>query len=101
MRSTKSARSIGSLGKHLKGSSLYEVPATMTPRLKTGRGITGLVRYVMGEGNKDRPLEPGQKSRVAWVGGTGFPGVKIETAADVELARKVMEFASLNGRSTT
>jgi hypothetical protein len=72
----------------------------MNVRINVGKGVTGAVRYVLGEGRdpktgelKDRP-ENG-KSRVDWISGTGF-GWKVETAADAEQARREMEFDALN-----
>lgn len=71
-----------------------------------GRGISGAIRYVLGEGrdketNKLIRLAPGEKSRVAWIGGTGF-GFSIKDKDDAELARKIMEFtaANQNGKVT-
>jgi hypothetical protein len=64
--------------------------------------VTGAVRYVLGEGrgagNDNLPL--GQQSRVEWIGGTGF-GFEIRTDADVDLARRIMEFDALNQGSKT
>jgi Ti-type conjugative transfer relaxase TraA len=77
----------------------------MTPRNKVGKGVTGAVRYALSEGKDsvtgEYRIEPkGEKTRVAWIGGTGF-GFAIETAADVDLARRVMEFDALNQASKT
>ena len=72
----------------------------MTPRANVGKGVTGAVRYVLGEGRdaKTGELKPapadGQR-RVDWISGTGF-GFEIETEADADLARRVMEFEALN-----
>jgi hypothetical protein len=54
-----------------------------------GRGVTGAVRYVLGQGRDPKTgalkeLMPGDDSRVEWIGGTGF-GFRIETAADADL----------------
>jgi hypothetical protein len=75
------------------------------PRNKVGRGVTGAVRYALGEGNDSatgkRRTEPkGDQSRVAWIGGTGF-GFEIESREDADLARRLMEFAALNQTSST
>jgi hypothetical protein len=75
------------------------------PRINVGKGVTGAVRYVLGQGRDEKTgelkdLDPGEQSRVAWVGGTGF-GFEVESLADVELARRVMEFDALNQTSPT
>ena len=74
----------------------------MIPRINVGSGISGAARYVLGEGkgrgNDD--LAPGERSRVDWIGGTGF-GFEIDSAADADLARRVMEFDALNQGSPT
>ncbi len=77
----------------------------MTPRLNVGKGVTGAVRYVLGEGRDPKTGEleeqpDGLKSRVEWIGGTGF-GFEIKNEADAELARRVMEFDALNQGSPT
>jgi hypothetical protein len=74
----------------------------MIPRINVGKGVTGAVHYVLGEGkgrgNDD--LAPGEQSRVDWIGGTGF-GFEIDSAADADLARRIMEFDALNQSSPT
>jgi hypothetical protein len=70
-----------------------------------GKGVTGAVRYILGEGRdyetgRLREKAEGDPTRVAWIGGTGF-GFEIETAADADLARKIMEFDALNQTSRT
>ena len=76
----------------------------MIPRLKVGKGVTGAVRYVLSEGKdrsgKYRETPKDETSRVAWISGLnlGFP---VETAADADLARRVMEFDALNQGSKT
>jgi Ti-type conjugative transfer relaxase TraA len=77
----------------------------MIPRCVVGRGVTGAVKYILGEGRdratgKLETLGPGEKSRVEWIGGTGFC-FKIETEADADLARRIMEFDALNQSSRT
>jgi Ti-type conjugative transfer relaxase TraA len=74
----------------------------MTPRINVGTGVTGATRYVLGEGRGagNDNLVPGEKSRVDWIGGTGF-GFEIDNRADAELARKIMEFDALNQGSRT
>jgi Relaxase/Mobilisation nuclease domain len=72
----------------------------VTPRVTIGKGITGAVNYARGEGRDPvtrelNKLVPGKESRVEWFGGTGF-GFEITSEADIELARKIMEFAALN-----
>jgi hypothetical protein len=72
----------------------------MNPRINVGKGVTGCVRYVFGEGRDPKtgellpdPLDG--SSRVAWIGSTGF-GFNIETREHAELARRIMEFDALN-----
>lgn len=77
----------------------------MIPRIKVGRGVTGAVRYIMGEGRDAltgdlKVLEADEKTRVAWFAGTGF-GFDIQTQDDADLARRIMEFDSLNQNSRT
>ena len=77
----------------------------MVPRLNTGKGVSGAVRYVLGQGRDPktgelRPPAANDDSRVVWMSGTGF-GFAIKTAADAELARRVMEFGALNQGSRT
>ena len=77
----------------------------MNPRITTGKGVSGAVRYVFGEGRdpKTGELKPAAaegESRVAWMSGTGF-GFDIKTEADADLARRMMEFAALNQGSRT
>ena len=77
----------------------------MTPRIKVGSGVTGAVRYVLGEGkdhktNKPRTEPKGEHSRVLWMSGVNL-GFEIETKADADLARRIMEFDALNQASRT
>ena len=77
----------------------------MNPRLNTGKGVSGAVRYVLGQGRDPqtgelKPAAANDDSRVAWMSGTGF-GFAIKNEADAELARRVMEFDSLNQGSRT
>src|ERR1700733_5080824 len=74
----------------------------MIPRIVVGKGITGVTRYVLGEGKGagNDNLPPGQESRVAWIGGQGF-GFAIKSREDVDLARRIMEFDALNQNSRT
>ena len=77
----------------------------MMPRIKVGRGVTGAVRYVLGEGRdpatgRPRTEPKGEQTRVAWIGGTGF-GFEIATREDADLARRIMEFDALNQASKT
>jgi Ti-type conjugative transfer relaxase TraA len=72
----------------------------MTPRINVGKGVTGAVRYVLGQGRDPKTgvlhgLVPGEDSRVDWIGGTGF-GFTISTEAQADLARRIMEFDALN-----
>lgn len=77
----------------------------MIPRMKVGRGVTGAVRYILGEGRDAvtgdlKTLDPGDNTRVEWISGMGF-GFDIETEDDADLARRIMEFDSLNQASRT
>jgi hypothetical protein len=68
----------------------------MIPNLIKGCGISGAIRYNMGEGNEKgsnirKELAPGAISRSVILGGQGF-GFDIDSAERVELARRVMEF---------
>jgi Relaxase/Mobilisation nuclease domain len=70
----------------------------MIPRVTVGKSVTGAVRYALGPDTK-RP-RPGNPDRVAWIGGTGC-GFDINTTADADRARRVMEFDALNQGSQT
>lgn len=75
----------------------------MNPRINIGRGVTGAVNYVFGPGRDPKsghikPEPEDGSSRVKWIGGTGF-GFEIKTKGDADLARRIMEFNSLNGRT--
>lgn len=77
----------------------------MITRSKKGKGITGAVRYILGEGrdpetSKLNILTDGEKTRVDWIGGTGF-GFEIESREDADLARRMMEFDAQNQSSRT
>jgi hypothetical protein len=77
----------------------------MIPRCRVGKGVTGAVRYILGEGRhpetgNPRKIGPDQISRVEWFGGVNF-GFPIETREDAELARRIMEFDALNQASRT
>ena len=77
----------------------------MIPRCKVGKGVTGAVRYILGEGRHPetgdpKKIGPDQISRVDWIGGVNF-GFAIEDREDAELARRVMEFDALNQKSRT
>jgi Ti-type conjugative transfer relaxase TraA len=77
----------------------------MIPRCKVGKGVTGAVRYILGEGRHPetgdpRKIGPDQISRVGWIGGVNF-GFDIESREDAELARRIMEFDALNQASRT
>jgi hypothetical protein len=77
----------------------------MIPRIKVGKGVSGATRYILGEGRdrdtgENRDLPPNGETRVAWISGTGF-GFDIETRADAELGRRIMEFDALNQTSPT
>ncbi|MGE3481668.1 MAG: AAA family ATPase [Gammaproteobacteria bacterium] len=59
-------------------------------------------KYVLGEGRGagNDNLEPGEKTRVAWLGGQNF-GFDITSRERAELATRVMEFDALNQKSRT
>jgi len=51
--------------------------SAVNPRLNPGKGVTGAVLYVLGEGRDPitkelKQLPPGGKSRVDWISGQGF-----------------------------
>jgi Ti-type conjugative transfer relaxase TraA len=77
----------------------------MITRCVVGRGVTGAVRYILGEGRDPESgeladLGLGDESRVDWIGGINF-GFEIETREDADLARRIMEFDALNQASRT
>ena len=77
----------------------------MIPRATVGTGVSGAVRYLLSEGKDHKTGEhrtgpKGERSRVEWIGGTGF-GFEIESRDDADLARRLMEFAALNQASKT
>ena len=78
----------------------------MNPRINVGSGVTGAVRYVLGQGRDPKTgelkeLAPDEQSRVAWIGGQGALALTSTTAADADRARRVMEFDALNQKSRT
>jgi len=78
----------------------------MKVRITIGKGITGAVRYVLGPGHDPKtgrflPTPEDGSSRVAWVSGTQAFGWKVENAADIDQARREMEFDALNQASKT
>src|SRR5271156_2996659 len=90
---------------------LYRSPAggcrraAMNPRINVGKGVTGAVRYALGEGRDPKTgelneLAPGEDSRVDWIGGTGF-AFDVKTRSQAGLARREMEFDALNQTSPT
>jgi Ti-type conjugative transfer relaxase TraA len=77
----------------------------MNIRIQTGKGVTGALRYVQGEGRDPKTgklidLAPGAPGRAELVGGTGF-GFEVTDAARADLARRIMEFAAQNQGSKT
>lgn len=77
----------------------------MITRCKVGKGITGAVRYILGEGRDPDSgelnfLDEGEVTRVDWFGGVNF-GFEIESRDDAELARRMMEFDAQNQTSRT
>ena len=72
----------------------------MITRCKIGKGITGAVRYIFGEGRDPdfgelHFLADGEATRVDWFGGLNF-GFEVETREDADLARRIMEFDAQN-----
>ena len=77
----------------------------MNTRIYTGKGITGALRYVQGEGrhpitNELLTLGQGHISRATLIGGTGF-GFDVKTANDAEICRRVMERITFHQASKT
>jgi hypothetical protein len=71
----------------------------MIPNLVKGKGISGALAYVMGQGSDPQTGEriepaPGENSRATLLGGQGF-GFEIDTPERLELARRVMEWQGL------
>ena len=71
----------------------------MIPNIVYGKGISGALAYVMGQGNDAKTgdrleLVPGEKSRAILLGGQGF-GFDIDSPERLELARRVMEWQGL------
>ena len=77
-----------------------------------GSGMTGAIRYVMGEGVEREQVRVGEnvihktigrkppaanenESRVAWMSAQGFGAWQPQSRADVDLMRKIMEFSAL------
>jgi hypothetical protein len=76
----------------------------MIPNIVKGSGITGALAYVMGQGNdpnsKERlTLQPGEQSRATLVGGQNF-GFDVNSAARLDLARRMMEWQGLPENQT-
>ena len=67
---------------------------------KLGKGLTGCLRYVLGEG-RDPAAARDDAPRVAWIGGQGFEGWTPHDRDTADLARRVMEFAAAHQTSTT
>jgi hypothetical protein len=70
----------------------------MIPHIAVGMGLTGTVRYVMGQGNDHETgerltLGEGEVSRAEILGGQGF-GFEIKSADDIDLARRMMEWSA-------
>ena len=67
--------------------------------MSIGKGITGSVRYVMGQGNgpvtKERlELAEGEETRAEILGGQNF-GFAIDSDDDLDLARRMMEWSAM------
>jgi hypothetical protein len=77
----------------------------MNIRIQTGKGITGALRYVQGEGRDPKTgklieLAAGAEGRAELIGGHGF-GFEVTDEARAELARKMMEHLAQNQASRT
>jgi Ti-type conjugative transfer relaxase TraA len=77
----------------------------MITRCKIGKGVTGAVRYIFGEGRDPDSgelyaLADGEETRVDWFGGMGF-GFEVNSRDDADLARRIMEFDAQNQASRT
>jgi hypothetical protein len=77
----------------------------MNFRIQTGKGITGCLRYVQGQGRDPKTgklleLGPDEESRATLIGGTNF-GFEVTTPELAELARKMMEHLAQNQASKT
>jgi Ti-type conjugative transfer relaxase TraA len=75
----------------------------MNPRIQIGRGITGAMRYVLGEGRDPETGQFAQRTdgqrRVVWVSGQGF-GFGIESDSDAEMGRRIMEYDALRRQTS-
>jgi hypothetical protein len=78
----------------------------MIVAIKKGSGLSGAVRYVMGEGKRDPEtgiiptLAEGQKSRVEWTSGQNFL-FALDSPERVDIARRMMEWQAQNQTSKT
>ncbi len=68
----------------------------MIPNIVKGKGVTGLLAYVMGQGNDRetglrKELAEGQEARARILGGQNF-GYAIDSAERLEIARRDMEW---------
>ncbi len=71
----------------------------MIPKIVKGAGITGSIRYAMGQGNDAETgerltLTPGEESRAKILGGQNF-GYAIDSAERLETARRMMEWNAM------
>jgi hypothetical protein len=70
----------------------------MMVHIVLGEGVTGTIRYLMGEGNdretgERRTLAEGAAPRAELLGGQNF-GFAVADAADLDLARRMMEWSA-------
>lgn len=78
----------------------------MIPNLTKGSGITGAMRYALGEGKRDEvtglhpTLQEGEVSRVTWISGQNF-GFAIDSLERLDVARRMMEWEAQNQTSRT
>jgi hypothetical protein len=71
----------------------------LIPKIVKGAGITGSIRYAMGQGNDAETgerltLTPGEESRAKILGGQNF-GYAIDSAERLETARRMMEWNAM------
>jgi Ti-type conjugative transfer relaxase TraA len=77
----------------------------MNVRIQVGKGVTGAVRYCLGEGRHPvtgelLPPRADGGTRVDWIGGRGF-SFPVKTLADAERGRLIMELDAQNQSSRT
>ena len=78
----------------------------MIPRCKVGKGVTGAVRYILGEGRDPETGDPRKiwrrtRSAASTGSAAAVSASTIESREDADLARRIMEFDALNQTSRT